>query len=534
MSQEPATNRTSLRTAEKNAVFESILFDRSRLELVSQSPEFFSDLNLDQVIAAITSGREEYNLQPFFHTLLEDLETVNYRHDIFRDLENQETLDSIRSFAIQMRAMRSDLSLAEKLHYKHQKQALFFEAIEIYVAAVHEFRRKLEQTELRSAGLLAFRRYITDYAETRAFAWLSAETESLRDALARIQYCLHIRGGLVEVTPYESEVDYGVEVLGTFSKFSQGASEQYRFQLPSGVEMNHVEAAILDLVARLYPQIFAALDEYCRRYSDCLDSTVTRFDREIQFYLAVIDHIDRMKKSGLCFCYPSLSSQSKEVFGRDVFDLALAWKLVSENKRVVSNDFHLQGPERILVITGPNQGGKTTFARTFGQLHYLAKIGCPAPGAEARLFLCDRLFTHFEREEEVRNLTGKLEDDLLRMREVLGAATSNSILIMNESFLSTTLNDALFLSKEIIKKIIERGMLCVTVTFIYELASFNENTVSMVSTVDPSDPTVRTFKVVRKPADGLAYAAALAAKHRLTSDGIKSRISRNRKGRIDS
>ena len=508
--------------------FHSILFDGSDVGVAidgQNAPEFFNDLNLDQIVASITAGRDEYDLKPFFYTPLSNVEAIHYRHDIFRDLENHALFGHVRSFAQQMQTMRDHLTQADKLHYKYQKQSWFLEAADIYCGAVRSLTRGLALPDLSSRGFLAFREYLTSYTEGGDFTLLAAENQKLRDDLSGVRYSLNIKGNRIKVEGFSPGLDYGADVLKTFEKFKQGAVKEYRFDFSSGPEMNHVEAAILDLVARLYPDIFSSLDEYYDRHCNYLDSTICAFDREVQFYIACLEYIERHKPAGLLFCYPTVTDQSKEVYGREVFDLALANKLASEKKPVVTNDFYLRDPERIFVVSGPNQGGKTTFARIFGQLHYLASLGCPVPGSEARLFLFDRLFTHFEKEEDIRNLSGKLEDDLLRIHRIIEQSTPNSILIMNESFVSTTLNDALFLSKQVMQQIIRRDMLCVSVTFLDELASLGETTVSMVGTVDHEDPAVRTFKIARKPADGLAYAVSIAEKYRLTYKDIKRRIA---------
>ncbi len=505
--------------------FHSILFEkRDNTEKETfEAPVFFVDLHLDQIIDAVTSSRqEEYNLKPFFYSPLNDIDGIKYRQEIFRDLENKRLLEDIKSFSQRMRTMRQ--LLAQKLYYKYQMERWFLDGVEIYCEAVDCLVHDLSLAELKSRGFLAFRKYVTDYANSERFTSLFAETKKLINDLSTVKYCMLMKDSSIKVRQYESEIDDSIEVERTFEKFKQGAVKDYRAKLPTGLGMSHVEAAVLDFVAKLYTEIFLKLDDYCAKNGNYLDKTIDVFGRETQFYIAYLEFIAVLQRAGLKFCYPKVSNICKEVYDYEGFDLALAYKLITENSSIVCNDFYLKDKERIVVVSGPNQGGKTTFARTFGQLHYLASIGCPVPGREAQLFLFDRLFTHFEREEDIENFRGKLQDDLIRIHDIVSQATPYSIIIMNEIFTSTTLKDAVFLSKRVMEKIIQLDLLCIWVTFIDELASLSEKTVSMVSVVLPENPTLRTYKILRRHADGLAYAIAIAEKYRVTYDSLKERI----------
>ena len=507
--------------------FHSILFQRTEDSIngvTPEAPDFFVDLNLDQIIDSVTAGKQEYNLKPFFYTPLNDIDAIQYRHEIFRDLENKTLFENISSFAQKMRAMREYLAQADKLYYKYQKERWFLDAVEIYCDAVHSLVHDLSLADLRSRGFLALRQYLTDYANSERFTLLLAEMKRLFTDLSSVKYRLLIKDNSIMVRKYESEIDYSAEVEKTFEKFKHGAVKDYRVKFSNGPDMNHVEAGVLDLVAKLYPEIFHSLDNYCVKNSDYLDETIAVFDREIQFYISYLEYVGRFKRAGLQLCYPQMSDKDREVYDDETFDLALAYKLITEKSSIVCNDFYLKDKERILVVSGPNQGGKTTFARTFGQLHYMAGLGCLVPGREAQLSLFDQLFTHFEKEESINNLRGKLQDDLVRIHDILSQATSNSIVIINEIFTSITLQDAIFLSKKIMEKIIELDLLCVWVTFIDELASLSEQTVSMVSTVVPENPALRTYKIIRRPADGLSYAMSIAEKYRLTYDYLRERV----------
>jgi DNA mismatch repair protein MutS len=512
------------------STFRSILFPPGLEELRAErtgEPACFVDLNLDQVIGAVVAKRAEEVLRPIFYSPYRNEEIARYRQAVFADLDRSEVFAIFPVFCEAMRMVRANLAYAEKISYPCHRHTVILRAARLYCDAVASLLHNLQSLAPHSAGLTAFQAYLTGYTGSDAFTQLAEETRGLREALSKISYGMLFRGDKVTVRKYASEPDYTVTILARFAKFREKDIKPSGSRKPrDDFSLNHIEEGILEFVGRLFPDQFRRLDDYVARHSDFIDDVVAQFDREIGFFVAYLQFIEPLRKVGLPFCYPDVSTSSKDINAAASFDLALAAKLIQEKAIVVCNDFRLTGPERLIVVSGPNQGGKTTFARMFGQLHFLAGLGCPVPGENARLFLADHLFTHFEREEDITNLRGKLEDDLVRLHQTCQAMTSNSVIVLNEIFNSTSLDDQVLLSTRILDQILAVDAIGVCVTFIDALSTLSEKTVSMVSTVDPDDLARRTFKIIRKRADGLAYALSLAQKHGVTYQQLRTRVRR--------
>jgi hypothetical protein len=504
--------------------FPTVLYPGPASDEATAEPDYFADLNLDQVVARLAAGREEYRLEPFFHASQRDVETVRYRHEVVRDLRDEQIMASVRRFAGRMRRTRTYLAQANDRRYHFEQERWFLDAATSYCGSVRTLGEELASLDVTSRGLLSLLGYLEGYLASDAFASLETDAHAVVTALGEVVYAVRVNGPRVTVSGYGGEPDYSAEVGQTFARFKQEAVQSYLVELRDGPQLNHVEGRILDLVAQLNPDAFGALDAFCRRHVGFPEPTIVRFDREVQFYVAYLELIEPLERAGLRFCFPSVSARSRQTSASETFDLALALKLISEQETVVCNDFELRGAERFFVVSGPNNGGKTTFARMFGQLHHLAGLGLPVPGRAARLFLPDRIFTHFEREEDIETLRGKLDDELVRVRGILEQATPESVVVMNESFGSTTLSDALFIGTEVMQALLELDLLGVYVTFVDELASLSDATVSIVSTVVPENPAVRTFRLVRRPADGRAYAWAIAEKYGLTYELLRERV----------
>lgn len=514
-------------SAGATTVFVSLLFNSAEAadDCHSEAPDYFGDLNLDQVVSAIVGDDDQYRLATWFYTPVQDVDTIARRHAVFQDLAHEAILHAAQAFTEGISRVHESRACVDQAHHRHEKTRWLVDSAARYCGVVTDFASALKEAHPESTAFADLSSWLDDYVASETFHTLAETTEARLADVAEIRYDVLMRGPLIDVSHFGEEPDYGEVIAATFERFRHGDAAERHQKFAESTSLNTVETRVLEQVTRLFPDIFERFEAFYQTHADYVDSVVARIDRELQFCLHYRRYIASLEKAGLAFCYPDMVQPGEAVTARQTFDLALAKQLVAnDDGRVVANDFELTPPERMILVSGPNQGGKTTFARMFGQLHWLARIGCPVPGQSARLMFWNALHTHFERAEDIRNLRGKLEDDLVRMHAILERVDPESVVIMNEIFSSTTSDDARYLGERILRALIDSGAIGVCVTFIDDLATLDAALVSMASTVDADDPAIRTFQIKRKAPDGRAYARSLAEKHRLTREALEARL----------
>ncbi|MGB8632063.1 MAG: hypothetical protein WCD69_22240, partial [Xanthobacteraceae bacterium] len=162
--------------------FYSILFkspeDRGHDRL--DAPEFFANLNCDQIVDSITAGKDDYNLKPFFHVCLSRLEAIQYRHEVMQDLERPQLYQCVTSFAGKMQKVREHLLQTQKMYHAEQKHAYFLDGVEIYCEAVKSLVSALTDSTFHSHGFLAFRDFLNEYYRSTRFTALFLQAKKLK------------------------------------------------------------------------------------------------------------------------------------------------------------------------------------------------------------------------------------------------------------------------------------------------------------------------------------------------------------------
>ncbi len=220
---------------------------------------------------------------------------------------------------------------------------------------------------------------------------------------------------------------------------------------------------------------------------------VLRF--ELAFYLGCLNLYEHLTALGEPVAFPEPTPADERRFSCvGLYDVTLA---LTMGKRVVGNDITAEG-KSLMVITGPNQGGKTTFLRSAGLAQLMMQSGMFVAAETFSANLCTGLFTHFKREEDKTMESGKFEEELKRMSVIVNHLTPHALLLLNESLAATNEREGSEIAGQIVGALLRKGIKAFYVTHLYEFARYfyerERDNVIFLRAERLADGT-RTFKI---------------------------------------
>jgi DNA mismatch repair protein MutS len=273
-----------------------------------------------------------------------------------------------------------------------------------------------------------------------------------------------------------------------------------------------------------------------RRYDALHSGFLTALYGDLTFYLAAIRLMQRLQSRGLPVCRPALAPATERVCElRDAYNLNLALRQMEQangDGSIVTNDVHIGEHGRIGILTGPNQGGKTTYTQMVGLCQILAQAGVWVPAAEARISPVDNIYTHYPVEEQLAKGTGRFGDEAQRLSQIFARCTRYSLVLLNESLASTNPSESRYIAQDIVRILRRLGARVIYATHLHELAAdvadLNASTagdsliVSLVaSRRDDGDDTLRrSYRIAAGAPLGRSYALEIAAQYGVSYDQL--------------
>ncbi|MBR7089426.1 MAG: hypothetical protein IKI46_02895 [Lachnospiraceae bacterium] len=491
--------------------------DSGEFEPLESTP-FFRDLNLDQVIDRLTYKWGK-NVKKYFRYIPQSPGEVSYRRDIYRDIKKDEVYAALLKFTEDLEKTESIRREKEKVRIPLQRNVWQIREVGSYCDVYEELAKSLESAGLTSGGMKGFLSVLKEILESGGYRRMREQIKKVIDEIRKLRFVITYDKDRmsVELKELEGEGSYGRMLR------EQRGGDVRNLQNPfiADSTLTEMEKSCLEIIQKKKPELFAMIERTAEMSEGYEKEVLHRFEREVIFYLSFRSLQLEMEEAGFRFAEPE-ADEDKKMEAKGLYDMALAITNHSKEKEVVPNDLSYEEGERFFVLTGPNQGGKTTFARSLGQLVYLAQLGLDVPAQSANVHFFPDIQTHFSVEESVETGRGKLKEELVRLAPMMEEHKQGTFVVINELFTTAASYDAEIMGRNVLEHFIALGCMGIYVTHLRELCSAGEGVVSLKATLD--DHRVQTFKIIRGEADDTACAENVVNKYRLTYEQLKERL----------
>lgn len=252
------------------------------------------------------------------------------------------------------------------------------------------------------------------------------------------------------------------------SLWSKLGGKLHHIRNTSGFEVPHGDESGTKAVYAIKDKIINETANAAAQSTEHILSFLEALKKELAFYIGCLNLASRLQALSLPVCMPIVCPTGMQRHTASaLYSVSLALR---SNEPPVSNDFEADG-KQLVVVTGANQGGKTTFLRSIGQAQLMMQCGMFVGAAAFCANVCSGLFTHFKREEDASMKSGKLDEELTRMSGIVGHLKAGAMVLFSESFSSTNEREGSEICRQITTALLENQVTIFTVTYLYQFAS---------------------------------------------------------------
>lgn len=547
------------------------------------------DLGLDLIVKEVTKSEPEQRIiLNTLMQITADCEITKYRYDVFDDIYKNKTMrdelmeilekiDFLREYGSFKREYDESVGVWDLMHR--------LDEMNDYIDCVEAIQKCLASATLNSEGLIGLKKYVDDIYEDSFFDALKEDIKGLRattNNMRSVTVGINLNDrfeadtiGIVSVNdkPFSSSgiISNFAAKLSSSDKIQEGSdwngnlkftefgatSFQVNQSLEQMAKMNVMRSNPLStmvgvplgdvaqdvtrymdrVVNHMLSSSVKRIRQVLSKYASVTITDMTDLIPEFAYYIRWAEYIEKLSSQGATFCKPSSASinsagdssckaSSQFMHARGVYNFKLAAFMTDEHEEIITNDLDFDSENRVYILTGANRGGKTTITQAIGQLFVLAQGGIYVPGTSFEFAPVDNVFTHFPADEDKTMDLGRLGEECKRFKDIYKSSTDKSLLLLNETFSTTSFEEGYYIAKDSVKAILSKGSRTIYNTHMHKLAfdidELNQSTANgapigkAVSLIVKSDAGKRSYKVEIAPPEGQSYAKDIAEKYGVT------------------
>ncbi|HBA49569.1 MAG TPA: hypothetical protein DCZ91_17595 [Lachnospiraceae bacterium] len=237
----------------------------------------------------------------------------------------------------------------------------------------------------------------------------------------------------------------------------------------------------------------------CEPFVNAFNGFFSQLHIQVAFYRGAVNLMHHVRRFCLQSCYPKVGAQDVLRF-RELKEFVMG---IEQRRNPVGNTCSIEG-KNLLIVTGANQGGKSTFLRSIGIAQVMMQCGLFVTGEEYESGIFPDFFTHFTRREDSAMNSGRLDEELGRMSRIVDHLGADSMILLNESFASTTEKEGSVIAYDVVKALTEAGVKVLAVTHllsfarrVYEEAGQKPDSGVEFLSAQRSEDGKRTFRMVQ-------------------------------------